>query len=433
MNKKCSLLSLLAALAFFSCKKDSAPIEPTEPVFKITLNNEFNPLAAHFAAFLSDEDGKILVYKELPGSATTEIELPGTRTSDRFDCTVVKIVTLNAPGSGLKDTLVNLTTYTNLASGETIHLRDLNYQQTTDLNVIFTGVTSVDSIIVPDGLTFMRPEPSNNFNGQYRVLHTGKLWLRVRVNGEPMWRFIIFENVSGPTLSVTLDANLLLPIMAAPVHLTLPFSAAWQYKVDGLVDTAALKFLPLGDLLRAPGGAVPVFGELDIFQPIFNDVFNPQPKPYNGFRLQLSGEDISLGGYSYFSDFFYENLPNNLPAPAFDLLPTTLADNRLVATQCIGSFDVLAFKRARAGTPNIQWEVFAAPANGIVTYRLPDVPAELGAPFPALKNYDFGGQVRVRAESYERLDYDAAIRRRLHNADPLWQARGGYLGREELQ
>ncbi len=432
MYKKFALLPLLTALVLFSCKKDPAPPGPIDPAFKITLNNELSPLAARFAVFLSDEDGKMLAYRELHGSDTAQVELTDAQTGDRYDCTVVKIVTIDAPGSGVKDTLINLTTYTNLASGETINLRDLIYQQSTDLNVTFTGVTSVDTIIVPDALTFVRPQESNNFNGLYRVLHTGKLWLRVKVNGEPMWRFIIFENVNGSILNVTLDAGLLLPIMAAPVHLTLPFSAAWQYKVDGVLDTAALKFLALGDLLRAPGGAVPVFGELDIFQPIFNDA-DPGPKPYNGFRLQLSGEDISVGGYSYFGDSFYENLPTTLPVPAFDLLPTVLADNRLVATQCIGQFDVLAFARTRAGTPNIKWEVYTTPANGIATYRLPDVPPTLGAQFPSLKNYDFGGQVRARAEQYDRLDYGAAIRQRLQNNDPLWQAKGGYLGREEVQ
>jgi len=39
--------------------------------------------------------------------------------------------------------------------------------------------------------------------------------------------------------------------------------------------------------------------------------------------------------------------------------------------------------------------------------------------------------VRARAENYERLNYDQIVRKRLDNADPLWQARGGYLGREE--
>lgn len=432
MNKRLALSAGLAIAVFLSCEKDSAPTTPN-PAFYIAVNNEISPLDGRYAVFLSDYNGKVLVYREIQGGDTALLELPNAHSTDRFDCTVVKIASFEAPGSGVKDTTLHLTTYTNLAGGETINFRELNYEQVTDLNITFTGVASLDTIIVPDGLTFVRPQPSNNFTGQYRVVHTGKIWLRVRVNGEPTWRFIVFNDVSGPALTVAADANLLVPIFAAPTQLTLPFSAAWQYKVDGLVDTAALKFIAMGDLLRAPGGPVPVFSDVDIFEPISNDVFDPGPKLYDGFRIRVNGSDDSPGGYTYFSDFFYPDIPANLPSPAFDLLPTVLADNRLVATQCVGSFDALVFARTRTGTPNITWEVYTEPSNGIVSYRLPDVPEVLGNQFPALKNYDFGGQVRARAEAYERLDYRSIIRQKLLNADPLWQAKGGYLGREEVQ
>lgn len=432
MNNKLLLFSAFTVSVFLSCEKDTSPA-PNDPPFRITVNNEFSPLDGKYAAFLSGGDGKVLVYKEIPGGDTARLEWPDALPGSRFDCTVVKITSIEAPGSGVKDTALHLTTYTNLSSGENIHLRELNYHQVTDLNATFTGVTSVDTIIVPDGLTFVRPQPSNNFTGQYRVLHTGQFWLRIRINGQPMWRFILFKDVNGSSLTTTIDANLLLPIFAAPANLAFPFTAAWQYNVDGLVDTAALKFLAMGDLLRAPGGPIPVFSEVDVFEPVSNDVFNPGPKPYNGFRVRVNGSDASAGGYTYFSDFFYTDIPASLPVPAFDLAPTLLADNRLVATQCAGNFDVLVFARTRTGTPNITWEVYTAPSNGIVSYRLPDVPEVLGNSFPALKNYDFGGQVRARAEFYERLDYEAVIRQKLLNADPLWQAKGGYLGREEVQ
>lgn len=423
----------LAVFLFTACEKDPAFPGPTDPVYKITVNNEFNPLEARLAVFLSNDDGHVLVFKELPNNAGIQVEVPGSAPDDRFDCTVVKIIVIDAPGSGVRDTIINLTTYTGLPSGETINLRNLIYHKTTDLNVTFTGANSVDSIIVADALTFARPLPENNFTGQYRVLHTGKLWLRVLVNGQQMWRFIRFDDINTPTLTTTVDVNLMLPIFAAPKTINLPFTAAWDYKVDGLVDTAALKFLAMGDLLRAPGGPVPVFGSVDIYEPVSNDIFDPAPKPYNGFRVQAKGSDDSPGGYTYFSDFLYANVPANLPLPAFNLEPTTLSDNRLVATQCFGQFDALVFARARTGTPNISWEVYMAPSNGIVSYRLPDVPTTLGSQFPSLKNYDFGGQVRARAESYEKLDYESAIRQKLLNADPLWQAKAGYLGREEVQ
>jgi hypothetical protein len=422
-----------AVFSLFSCDKNNPPAGTGDPLYRIVVNNEFNPLEAKFAVFLSDPDGKILIYKDIEPYDTTHLEVPGSSAGDLFDCTVVRISTLDAPGSGVKDTLVQLTTYTRLPAGETLNLRNLFFQQITDLNVTFTGATTIDSIIVPDGLTFVRPQPFNNFNGQYQILHTGKFWIRLKANGEPGWRFILFENVTGSTFQTTVDVNLMLPIFAAPATLTFPFPAPWQYNLDGVVDTAALRFVPLGDQLRAPGGAIPVFNQTRIFQPVSNDVFNPEPKPYKGFRFRATGSDASPGGYTYFCDFFSDSVPKQLPQPAFDLLPTVLSDNRLVATQCAGSFDVLVFARSRSGTPNINWEVYIPPVNGIVMYRLPDVPPALGDRFPVLKNYDFGGAVKARAERYEQLNYPEAVHRKLSNTDPLWQAKGGYTGREEIQ
>lgn len=435
MRFKSALYLAITVIVFCTCKKD--PIVPpgsSEPVYTVFVNNEFNVLQARMAIFLSDETGQVRAYRELPGSDTAQVKVPGSKPDDRFDCTVVSIVTIDAPGSGVRDTIVHLSTYTNLPGGESINLRTAFSYQTTDLNVTFTGLNTLDSIIVPDGLTFVQPQASNNFSGQYRVLHTGKLWLRVRVNGESMWRFIRFDNVNGPTLNATVDASLMLPIFAMPKKITLPFTAAWTYNVDGLVDTAANKFLAMGDLLRAPGGAIPVFNSVDIYEPVSNDVFDPAPKAYNGFRVRLKGSDPLPGGYTYLIDQFFPDIPATLPLPAFDLQPTVLSDNRLVATQCIGQFDALVFSRTHPGTPNITWEVYTAPANGVVAYRLPDVPEGLGSRFAPLKAYDFGGQVTARAENYDRIfNYEAVIRKYLQNNDPLWQPKAGYVGREEVQ
>ncbi len=429
-----SCLCGIALLALASCEKDlPLPVPPTQH-YELYVANEYNELQAHYAVYLSDSDGKIRVYRDLVGNDTAKVVVSDAKVTDRFDCTVVKITTLQT--NGLRDTTITLSTYTNLGSGEQINLRDLTYRQNIDLKIQFTGVTSVDSIIVADGLTFTRPQPGNSFNGFYRVQHTGKLWLRVLVNGEDHWRFLYFDNVSGPTLETTVDVALLPVILAKPTNIAFPFSAPWQYKVEGLVDSTKNQFLPLGDLQRAPGGAVPVFAQLDVFQPVDNEEFNPAGLPYTAYRMNIRGFDGSPTGYTYVLDKLFATLPVALPLPDFDLQPTVAPNGRFMAVQCVGSFDVLAFSRSRSGTPNITWEVYTRPAvpnsNGLVSYRLPDVPADLGNRFPVLKNYNFNGPTSARAESYEKLtDYNAIIRLRLGNNDPIWQMKGGYIGREE--
>lgn len=433
------LLLVASAMLFISflssCKDDPIPIPPSTTGFSLFVRNDFGPLDSHYAIYLSDSQGQVRAYREAPEQDTIQIEVPEAAADARFDCTVVKITASEIPGSGIRDTTIQLTTYTGLASGEHIYLRDLSYHQVTDLYVSFSGMTTFDSIIVPDGLTFVRPQASNNYTGQYRVLHTGRIWLRVLADKDPHWRYLSFENVNAPTLIAPVNVSLLPLTFVPPTPINLPFSAAWQYKVEGLIDTAKQQFLPMGDLLRAPGGAVPVFNTIHVFEPVVTDDFGPSPRPYKGFRLRTSGEDGSPAsdGYTYESDHLYAKLPATLPIPDFDLIPTILSDKSLVAVQCLGQFDVLVLTRERAGTPNIKWEVFTKPAAGIVSYSLPKVPSVLGQQFPALKNYDFGDLVRVRAERYERLTgYDAVIHRRLLNADPLWQAKAGYLGREEV-
>jgi hypothetical protein len=212
-----------------------------------------------------------------------------------------------------------------------------------------------------------------------------------------------------------------------------PFTAAWKYKVDGVVDLATLQFLPLGDLRRAPGGAEKILSSLDVFEPIANGDFMPEPLPYSSFRVQASG--ISDAGYIYYTDDLYTQLPSQLSAPAFDLEPTFLSDNRSVAVRCVGDFDLLSFTRNyNSAELNISWEVVTKPANGaILSYRLPDVPKDLSQAYIPLGLYQFGNLVAVRAENYSRLDgYNAVLQQRLQNSDPLWQAKGGYTGREEL-
>ncbi len=428
---------LLAIAGLSACNKEN-PIPPvTDPnlPYQVVINNEMNELQGRYAVWLSDDIGNLKAFRWIPGNDTAHLEVPGSKASDLFQCTIVRIFPFETPGSGLRDTTITLTTYTDLAHGQTINLRNLAYKRTTDLSFFLTGINSFDSIIVADGLTFSRPYSNNNYYGQYQVEHTGRIWFRVLVNNEMLWRYLYFDNVTENTLELNqVDVNLMTINQVQPTKIVLPFTAPWKYKVDGVVDSASLQFVPLGDLRRAPGGAEQVISTLQVFEPVANADFMPEPKPYNTFRLQASGNTNDNGGYTFYSDGFYPALPGQLNAPGFDLQPTLLSDNRAVAVRCIGDFDLLAFTRNYTSNPlKINWEVLVKPGNGtIADHRLPDVPNDLGRMFSPLGNFQFGNIVHVRAENYTRLfSYDAVILKRLQNSDPLWQAKAGYTGREE--
>jgi len=429
---RAAALPALAFFILFSCNKAKTPLDPDpDPVFGIFVKNDYFEIQAKYALFLSNADGETVAFRWLPNEDTAQVQVPGSSPNDRFDCTILRVTTLEAPGSGIKDTSLTLTTYTNLSSGQHINLRDLYFKKTTMLKFTLTGFTSLDSITVSDALTFSRPQANNNYKGEYLVNNTGSFWMRVLINGEHFWRFLIFNN-AGETLDANvINASQMILNLSPPLPLGLPFVTSWDYKLDGVVDTSKLEFFPLSEQLRAPGGFVPAYNSVQVFEPVNNDLFDPN-RPYTDlFRLQTNGPSGNVDGYTYLSDNFYPAVPASLPEPTFDLLATTAANNRAVAVNCIGNFDLLTFARTRNGNPNINWEVTTKPANGIVLYILPNVPKEVGDRYPSLKNYDFNTQVRARAENYERLNYDQAVRKRLENADPLWQARGGYLGREE--
>lgn len=107
---------------------------------------------------------------------------------------------------------------------------------------------------------------------------------------------------------------------------------------------------------------------------------------------------------------------------------------RVVAVKCTGNFDLLSLTREQGGAVKVHWEALVAPAgkNGIVTYRLPDVPKDFSDRFPKLKNFEnFRNSVRVRAENYDQYNaYPQAIAPRMLQNDPLWQMKAGYVGRE---
>jgi hypothetical protein len=294
-----------------SCQKNENPDPPVAPAFEMTVHNEFNLTEAEYAVFLSDEDGVVRAFRQLPGNDTARVSVADAKTGEVFDCTVARITTLTIPGTGVYDTTVVLTTYTNLSNGAEIHLRSPDFVQTTDLLVNLTNFNTLDAIVVPDGLTFAQPQAGNNYQGEYRVLHSGRFWLRLRINGESNWRYATFDPVNSATLTVTLDAAALPAITAAPATITLPFFAAWNGRIDRVIDAGQQQFLSIGGLIPVPGGPIPIFDQLNVIEP---------PNPSAGaYRLRLSGADVTPGGYTYFCDRVASPLPATLPEPTFDV------------------------------------------------------------------------------------------------------------------
>jgi hypothetical protein len=414
-----------------SCEKES-PVNPSSKLFELYLNNEYNELASSVSVWITDKDGKIVAQRQLAGSDTAIVKVQGSSKESIFDCTVAQITAFDATGSGVIDTSVVLNTYTNIGSGEQIQVRNaLNNLQFTDIQMQFTGMTTFDSIIVPDGITFSRPTQFNNFQGYYRVANTGTFWMRFLVNNEDFWRFAVFENVGPNLLDLGMPSYSVFPKMiASPSRIEFPFSSIWKYKVEGLIDTTQNRYFPMGDLSRAPGGFVPTINYVDVFEPETDDVFfPPPPRPYKGFRVYAYGE----GDYGYYIDRFYEELPTELPTQNWDLQPAGVVEGRVLAARCINEFDALVLGKTKAGLPNFRWHVHLAPkTNGVAEYRLPDVPSFLGNRFSVLKSYSFDPGVLARAERYDRyVDFESVQRKRMKNDDAYWQAKAGYMAREE--
>lgn len=420
MSKRHFVL-LLAMLFLVACEKNDTPGPVGEEGFSVTFHSAFSIIQNEAAAFLTDENGQVRVFQWLPGPGSTKITVPDAKSGERFDFSVVGIFTRSVPGTGLVDTFLSIQTYTNLTDSANFNLITPGNEFETDFHIQFTGISTLDSIVVPNGVTFALPQSDNNFQGQYLVQHNGQFWCRVKVNSEPKWRYLFLDNVTGSSISITRDAPTLPELPPSPASVALPFFTNWTYRLDRALDAEHNKFLPLGPQFPIPGGVVPFFDAVQVLQ--------PPGLPNFGYRFRLTGDDTTPGGYGYECDRFFSILPGTMPAINFDIQPTNLADKRLIAVTSNGPVDVLSF--TRTGSPNISWEVFVAPAaTGATIYRLPDVPAELSDRFPALKIYDFDSKVRVRAEGYDQFNgYNEAIKTRMHPSDPLWQARAGYLAR----
>ncbi len=415
----------IAVLATVACSRNNGPGFSDEAPFRLHISNNYNLQQAEYAAFLTDQSGVVRAFRWLPPNDSTQLTVPDAAPGERFDATLLEMKISVQPGSGIRDTTVALTTYTNLFNGAAMQLRDLNYLLITDLSIQLNGVFSLDSIVVSDGLPFSVPQAVNNFLGVYRVWHTGRIWCRLKVNSEPFWRYCFFENIKDATYQVAVDVTTL-PQLPSPTAINFPLFTDWQVQIDRMFDLTARQFLPLGPPLPVPGNAVPVFDQFPVYE--------PANLPQAGYRLRAIGPETGTNGYRYACDLFYDQLPTQLPALGFDVQLAGPVRNRQAELDCTGFIQLLALRWKSASGANLSWEVQLAPSNtGRLEYQLPEVPAALANQFPVLKNYAFAPQLEVRAESYQKLSaYPEVIVRRLEQADPLWKMKAGYLARTRI-
>ncbi len=420
--------SLLLVVIFgLACHQEPQPPAPSNERFSVLVNNHLSAVETQCAVFLSDEEGRVRAFQWLLPQDTVRLEVSDAQSDEPFDCTVLRMTTVVAPGSGVRDTTVRLITYTRVPQGAEVHVRDellLPTARYTDLSFRLRDVLTLDSIVVPNGIPFEVPQPDNGFQGQYRIFHTGACWLRLKVNGEAQWRYWLFDQVQTPTWSAETSVGDLPVLPGSAQNIALPFFTSWTYQLERVLDLSAQRFLPLGPTLPVPGGIVPLFEAIEAYE--------PPNVAGQGYRLQLSGFDFGPGGYGFHCDKFFQALPASIAAPTVDVSPTILADNRLVAAIPTAGSAMMRF--VRRGAPNLTWEVLTRPTpNRPVVYRLPDVPAALGQIFPTLEGYAFGGQVEVQVEHYEALSsYEEVLSRYLSADDPLWQMKAGFTARTRI-
>jgi hypothetical protein len=422
-----TLFSFFFLFIISSCKENEPIIIDPKTPFQVVFDNKFSIIENRYAAFLSDKDGKTLAFRWLNGEDTTQLTIGDWgATLPQPDLTLIRIQKI-VSSVGV-DSSLYVQTFTGIKNGTSLLLDQKEYERTTFLNFTLTGVTSVDTIIVPDGLTFSKPSNLNNFTGVYRVQHTGKIWFRLRVNGEDFWRYMFFDNVQADQLTAELPIALL-PHQEKPKTIALPYITNWKFRVDGILDTSRNEYLALGDLSRAPGGASFSFSELKVFEPI---PFDPIPNPpfYSGYRIKFSG--INVDGNGYHLDDYFTSIPSTLPQPTFSIEPGIFSDNRLVACKTTGTFDAMVFIRKKEGNTSITWETFHHPMANI-EYRLPDIPLQIATTYPDLSQYNFNQQVNGRAESYTRKNgYEEVIQSIFRDIDPFWRTKAGYLGLEKV-
>ncbi|MEZ4920876.1 MAG: hypothetical protein R2792_17375 [Saprospiraceae bacterium] len=412
------------ALLWSACEKTLPPDPQANNEFAISVFNEYNPLEAQCAAFICDADGQTIHFKWLTPDDSTVLNLPGTLATDRFDCTVIKMTITHA--LGFADTTLKLTTYSQLRSGTEIHLRENYYQDLVDLNLTFSDLSSLDTLVVSDGLPFTVPEAANNYTGLYRVLQSGKIGLRAKINGENQWRYALVDNVNENAIQLDLQGTTMPTIPDNPTRIQFPFLANWEYNIDAVTNLSKPEMLPLGGFLRAQGGFLANIQFVDIW-----DFPGVSPGQY---RVYAKGERPNEPGTFFEMNRLYNTLPAQLTEPNFEIEKAGPVGNTQATVNSSGVYAVVHFIRNfdRSGL-HIEWEFVQQAVTGTIQNELPAVPEALGLQFPDLANYDFGNRVRVRGSFYNQSNaYDLAIAPRLLAIDPLWEAKAGLVSKEVL-
>jgi hypothetical protein len=207
--------------------------------------------------------------------------------------------------------------------------------------------------------------------------------------------------------------------------INLPFYATWAFSVQGTLRMDERHFMPIGDHERAPGNAIPIINQLSVYE--------PQNQQFESYRLTFSGTDINANnGYYYYNDRIVNDLPSALEVPDFDITPTIVNDNRIVAFNSTGNFDRIILTRINQDiTPHLLWRAYLPGGQTNIVHRLPTLPDQLNGLSSNLRNYNFSDIVRVRAERFDNLDGFEEVQDAHYRAnDPLWIPKAGYLAVE---
>lgn len=416
------LLIIIATLivALSACEKPWN--RPPRPSYSLTFDNSQNTLQALYGAFLHDESGKVALFSWLKGEDTTNLFIPFSD-FDHYNCTVIKILVTQVGSS--QDTTFELTTYHQLSDQSTVYLRTPKETSVaTELKIQFTGISSLDSIIIPNSIAIIQPQESNNFFGHYRIEHNGNFWIRARFNGDTDWKYRTFKNYSNGDVSLSLAATQFAPITSPEVSINLPFSARWSYQAMGETPGISPQWMSLDQ-------------NSDLNTPPFSskiDLVHPENETYNRYRIHLRGGGNGSNSSVFYLDQIQDHLPASIPSIAFNVIPFQISDFRNIAVECSGEFDIVTLKRNSPNPPYVHWTAYFPPAlNQTVVHKLPDIPEELSRLIPALKNYNLGYTISVTGERYETLSgFEEVQQQLLLNDNPYWKAEAGMTGVERF-